>query len=136
MAERIVTLLGSRDDLARAFVRATSGLVVPEVPSLDPPAPSVTTCRLTAPAADRASDPDRRCDYCGVPLTGRQRRFCSDPHRSRWHVEHRRDLATQMSEALAVVAHATGRLQQLCNELATGAPQTAARHRSPATGAE
>jgi len=110
-------VLGSPADLARAFVRATAGQGAPEVPLLDPPEPEAASAVLTAPAAQ----PARRCDWCDAPLTGRQRRFCCDPHRSRWHGERRRELTAAIHEALADVQQATGRLQRLCDELAAGA---------------
>ena len=114
-------LLGSPVDLARAFVRATTGLSVPETPGLDPPAPEAALAVRTAPVADPPADPDRRCDFCGGPLSGRQQRFCCDVHRSAWHTERRRTLTAQIREALTDVQRAVRRLQYLCDDMASGA---------------
>lgn len=37
----------------------------------------------------RRSKEPRKCELCGKPLEGREKRFCSDACRFRWHNAHR-----------------------------------------------
>ena len=45
----MVETLGSPGDLARAFMRVTTGQVLPEAPMLDPPEPEPAVAVRTAP---------------------------------------------------------------------------------------
>jgi len=125
----MVETLGSPGDLARAFVRVTTGQVRPEAPMLDPPEPEPVAAVRTAPGADPPADPDHRCEVCGEPLTGHQRRFCGDPHRAQWHATRRHTVAVEIREALTDVQRAVGRLHQLCDELAHESAQRDTRKR-------